>query len=611
MTMKRMFAALTAAAMLGTMTVFPVSAVEEPTVLTEEEGNNSLGTANELPANASIQGALESKSDKDYYKLEVEEGGKLSMKFSIEEAVTTSTAYTYWNVSLCNADGNVIRKHTINGSATTFYPYATGLDAGTYYIVISCDNHSAKPYTLTAGFEAGADWETESNNSRSTADALPLNTPFGGSLHSSSDQDFYQFELEEDAAVDIVFQLEDIITESTVYKYYIITLYSDDGSAAAIKTYNVNGSLMTYKLNTVGLGAGTYYINISCNNHNSRSYSLNVKTTTGTDWESEYNDTLKTADTLPLDTPFYANLQNSSDKDYFQFTLEEQGAVNLTFDIETAVTDSTAYTYWTASICSEDGNTISSYEINGSKTFYDLTTLGLDAGTYYVRIERPAHYHSSQTYTLTASLIKDALWEGEFNDTMSTADEMTANTPISGRIHAGNGKDYYKLTLDKSGTVDLSFVIEPNSSNTNDYWQVTLMDENGTSLVTKAISGENATTSLPEYKAAAGTYYVLVENDSYYYWTTKYTLTANFEEDTYVLGDVNEDGSVNSLDAASALVAAANIGSGSESGLSETQEMAANVNEDDAINAIDAAAILSYAAAIGSGETDVTLKDFV
>ncbi|MCR4646076.1 MAG: leucine-rich repeat protein [Oscillospiraceae bacterium] len=78
-----------------------------------------------------------------------------------------------------------------------------------------------------------------------------------------------------------------------------------------------------------------------------------------------------------------------------------------------------------------------------------------------------------------------------------------------------------------------------------------------------------------------------------------------------LLGDVNEDGIVNASDAALILIAAASIGAGEDSGLTESQMAAANVNGDSAINASDAAVVLIYAAAVGAGNTDANILDYV
>ena len=76
------------------------------------------------------------------------------------------------------------------------------------------------------------------------------------------------------------------------------------------------------------------------------------------------------------------------------------------------------------------------------------------------------------------------------------------------------------------------------------------------------------------------------------------------------LGDVNADDMVDASDAAQILIAAARMGTGSDSGFSDAQLTAADVNADGAVDASDASFILQYAAYTGSGGTD-TLADFV
>lgn len=88
------------------------------------------------------------------------------------------------------------------------------------------------------------------------------------------------------------------------------------------------------------------------------------------------------------------------------------------------------------------------------------------------------------------------------------------------------------------------------------------------------------------------------------------TICGGEEPVSYLLGDLDEDGQVNAVDAAMILVAAASVGSGGESGLTETQELAADVNGDGECNAMDAAEVLRYAAAVGSGYTG-TLEEFL
>lgn len=79
---------------------------------------------------------------------------------------------------------------------------------------------------------------------------------------------------------------------------------------------------------------------------------------------------------------------------------------------------------------------------------------------------------------------------------------------------------------------------------------------------------------------------------------------------TYTIGDLDKDEAVNAVDAAEILAAAASEGSGSDSGLNNGQQYAADVNSDGVFNAIDAALVLEYAAYAGAGG-EVSLSEYI
>ena len=82
-------------------------------------------------------------------------------------------------------------------------------------------------------------------------------------------------------------------------------------------------------------------------------------------------------------------------------------------------------------------------------------------------------------------------------------------------------------------------------------------------------------------------------------------------KESSLLGDVTMDERINAKDANAVLIAAAKIGTGYESGLSDAQQKAADVDGDGNINAVDAAWILQYAAAIGTGNAPDSLETYV
>ena len=75
--------------------------------------------------------------------------------------------------------------------------------------------------------------------------------------------------------------------------------------------------------------------------------------------------------------------------------------------------------------------------------------------------------------------------------------------------------------------------------------------------------------------------------------------------------DIDGDGRVTASDSSLILAAAANIGSGRESGLTPEQELLADVNRDGKINAIDASLVLNFAASVGAGNYQGSLEGWI
>ncbi len=75
----------------------------------------------------------------------------------------------------------------------------------------------------------------------------------------------------------------------------------------------------------------------------------------------------------------------------------------------------------------------------------------------------------------------------------------------------------------------------------------------------------------------------------------------NNDEQGFILGDVNEDGSIDASDASKVLAEYAATATGKSSSLSENQKKAADVNADKAVDAVDASKILAYYASAATG----------
>ncbi|WP_455530255.1 dockerin type I domain-containing protein, partial [Ruminococcus sp.] len=92
------------------------------------------------------------------------------------------------------------------------------------------------------------------------------------------------------------------------------------------------------------------------------------------------------------------------------------------------------------------------------------------------------------------------------------------------------------------------------------------------------------------------------------------TITVTGGKDVkYMLGDVNNDGIINAVDASQVLKYYAKVSTGGDGCFTEDQKLAVNVNGYGVIDAGDAAKILSYyayASTIKDG-TPVSMEDFM
>ena len=71
------------------------------------------------------------------------------------------------------------------------------------------------------------------------------------------------------------------------------------------------------------------------------------------------------------------------------------------------------------------------------------------------------------------------------------------------------------------------------------------------------------------------------------------------------LGDVNNDGNINAVDASAVLSYYANISTNKEGSFTDSQKNAADINHDGLINAVDASCILSYYAYVSTTKDEI------
>lgn len=223
-------------------------------------------------------------------------------------------------------------------------------------------------------------YEAESNDSISSADRISPGDTAYGKISSSTDVDYFKFQVSQRASTDII--LSNIPSGCD----YDISLYDSNGthlgSSAASGNSDEKISQIMY---------GTYYIKVKgFKGFSDSSYKLSVSapspttpptTPTGPTHGGdayEYNDSRELASNLGSgNQSIVANIHPLGDLDYFSFSVDKATTEHMTINREYSFIDGPNYHF---SIYGADGRYISS---DGGAGDCILT---LEPGSYYLKI---------------------------------------------------------------------------------------------------------------------------------------------------------------------------------------------------------------------------------
>ncbi len=490
----------------------------------ESEPNNNRATANTLALNGSNSGAINPAGDQDWWKVTTNGDGQLSI------TLTPISGKFLW-AYLYDNDGVTLFTSNDNNSAFTITK--DGLAPGTYYVQVigyyptdttsySISNNLVKPLQTN---------DAEPDSTRALALTLPLNGSATGHIdyyynHHRDSADWYKVTTNADGLLRLTL---------TSYngQYVWAYLYDNDG----VTQLNANYTNGTVDISTDGLAAGTYYVRINTYyNDGFATYkladSLFVPSTSN---DAEPDSTKAQALILPLNGSmsghinYYYNHHTDS-ADWYKVTTNADGLLRL------RLTSFNGQYVW-AYLYDHDGVTqLNAQNTNGTA---DISTDGLAAGTYYVRIN--TYYNNGfATYSIADSLFKPA----QANDTEPDSTRALALTlPLNGTVtgHADyyynnhrDSVDWYKVTTNADGMIRLQV-----TSNNGQYIWAYLYDNDGVTQLNA--QNTNGTLNIYTDGLATGTYYVRINtyyNNGFAPYTLsdslfKYTFTADAEPNKY------------------------------------------------------------------------------
>ncbi len=335
----------------------------------ESEPNDSISTADSISTNSTVYGVSNTKSDYDYYKFSLSSQGYITI--TMNHAQLDSG---YWTVSLYDVNGNRMYQWDFNAAYASNSTEKIGLPAGTYYAKIGGYKVEGVDYNFKVNYTQTNYWESESNDSRTKADNISVNTTYYGVSNTSGDDDYYKFSLSSQGYITITMNHAQLDSG-----YWTVSLYDVNGNR--MYQWDFNAAYASNSTEKIGLPAGTYYAKIGGYKVEGVDYNFKVNYTQTNYWESESNDSRTKADNISVNTTYYGVSNTSGDDDYYKFSLSSQGYITITMNH--AQLDSG---YWTVSLYDVNGNRMYQWDFNAAYASNSTEKIGLPAGTYYAKI---------------------------------------------------------------------------------------------------------------------------------------------------------------------------------------------------------------------------------
>lgn len=340
------------------------------------------------------------------------------------------------------------------------------------------------------------------NNTPGGAEPIAVNGTVSGTV-VAFDYDYYDLITTQDGNITITCN-----STSATYMYaYLI----DSNGGSVLGSVTVNSGSGTLSVTAYQLAAGHYYIYVLGND--AANYTLSntlVSPTINNDTEPNGNSAtalvLAQGDTAEGHIGYRYNGGTYDDADYYKITIPVDGDITMNINNDLGG-------YINFVLIDSDG-TAPINNLGGlGQPGFNLTTVALEAGTYYIKVN----------INLGTEYCGYHLWYS-FQPTMYTNDIEPNNTPAQATLinlsnsntghlmhrHQGggyDGADYYKIVLAADGNLIL-----PISNSTGNYIAIAIYDATGSTYINSANGNGQPGFTLTQ-SLVAGTYIIKVSAD--------------------------------------------------------------------------------------------------
>lgn len=240
------------------------------------------------------------------------------------------------------------------------------------------------------------------------------------------------------------------------------------------------------------------------------------------------NNSFKTAQSISTGVVINDNLNKAGDQNYYKFTLSADGYLNISF--KKGFEEYDPGKGWTVSVYDSAQHCVfSEYFYVGDPDTEHLTPLGLNAGTYYVKVSG-ATYTSLMDYEITVDFTPSQQWDnGMADDTFLTANKIVTDETYYGTLTSASDTDYFKFTAPDDGYVEINFNSEYEEYDPGKGYIISLYDEKQKYIYsTYVYVGDEETFKTPRFGVVKNAGYFIKIADATYLTKKTYNLNVNF-----------------------------------------------------------------------------------
>ena len=365
---------------------------------------------------------------------------------------------------------------------------------------------------------------------------ISLNSKIDGTIKNKDDYEAYIVEVTEPGALSI--SLDHDNYAETIKDGWRITLYKIGEAQNGEKTYDELVYFNSFWADTTsswgetGVDAGEYCIMVEPGDYIlDVNFTLIVRFSETEKYEREFNDTRETSLEIKESMAFYGSSSQrteGNDVDYYKLVLKENGYVNVMFTHNDLSLPTVA---WIVTLENEEGANIFDFTSKLSEPILSSGNVSLRAGVYYLRVE--PQVASGETYSIKFETGEDDNGEFELNDTPETASVLDEEDPITGNLSPkvlGLDKDYYKISLEADGYIDIIFRhIKTDEDKIG--WNIRLFKKDGDGyyeIIKKTSAWNDGGVKIEKIGLAAGEYFICIDGDGVKYNSDDYTIIWSF-----------------------------------------------------------------------------------